>query len=350
MNAYLINLFIICLIGIISLTIKNKNIRRKFFLYGAFIDLFLFLSLRALTVGIDMPIYLQIYDDCNLYGWNVIYNLRYEVGFITYTKLIANIINSEQIYVCITAFLALIGPFYIIKKYSKNYFLSVFLFITFQFFTYDFYLLRQVIAISIVLLSIKFVEERKLFKFIFMVLLATIFHTTTCLFLIVYWIYKIRVNNRKLLWLTGIAIAIMILGNTVINMVFQYFYKYAYYSQLTNEGGGYFYLFVLICIFVFTTLIRDVYFNSEKTNSLWYNILIFAILVQLFATIQSIFNRVTIYYSISIIIVLPNVIRCLRKSNLRLIVSILIYIFLTFYYVIETQNSIIYMDYSFFWQ
>lgn len=346
MNWYVINLLIIIAIGMVSLLFKEKETRKKVFLYGAFIQLFLFLSLRTTEGKTDLPNYFYFFDKCNQVGWGKIFSYRYEPLFIIYTKIIANILNNKQLFLVITAFISLLGPLYIIKKYSKNYFLSVFLFITFQFFTYDFYLLRQVIAMSILLLSLKFVEERKLIKFIIMIILATCFHMSACLFIIVYWLAKIKIDNKKMLMIAGIMIAIFLFGDSIINVALSIIYQN--YADAIEEGGGYFYFAVLLCVFFIVTMLKGAFLKQQKTNLMWYNILIIAIFIQLFAIQKPIISRVTIYYSIALIIVLPNVIQCFKEKNLRLLANVMICIVFFLFYLTRLGSEI-YGDYQFFW-
>lgn len=348
MNAYLINLFVILLIGIISLSFKSKENRKKIILCGSFLEMFLFLSLRNINVGIDLPNYFYFFDKCNENSWLTIFSYRYEPGFIIYTKIIANIFNNKQLFLCITAFLSLIGPFYIIKRYSKNYFLSIFLYITFQFYTYDFYLLRQIIAISIIMFSLKFVEERSLIKFLLTIALATCFHTSACIFVIIYWIAKIKMDNRKILIVSIMMFFIAIFGNFIIEIVLKFFYQH--YAKSAGEEGGYFYFIIIMLVFIFATLFKKDFFNSDKNNLIWYNILIIALLVQLLAIMKPIINRLTIYYSISLIIVLPNVINVIKEKNLRMLLSVVIFTGFFVFYLTRLNNPITYMDYCFFWQ
>ncbi len=348
MNWYLTNLLIVIIIGLLSLLFRSEDTRRKFFLYGSFIQLFLFLSLRATDVGIDLPNYFYFYDKCNQVGWNTIFSYRYEPLYIIYTKLIANFINNKQIFLVITAFLSLMGPLYIIKKYSKNYFLSIFLFITFQFFTYDFYLLRQVIAMSILLLSLKYVEEKKFVKFAIMVGIATCFHTSAFLFVIVYWLSKLEIDSKKLLIITGCMIGILLFGDRIINLVLNIVYQH--YVGSTGEEGGYFYFIVLLFVFLITTLLKKAFLRQQKTNQIWYNILILAMFIQLFAIKKPIISRATIYYSIALIIVLPNVIKCIKDKNLRMLINLLVCVGFFLFYLTRLGNENIYMTYHFFWQ
>ena len=347
MNGYLINLLIIIGIGLISLTFKSKETRKKIFLYASFIDMFLFLSLRSIDVGIDLPNYFYFFDKCNEHSWATIFSYRYEPGFIIYTKIIANVFNNKQLFLSVTALLSLAGPFYIIKKYSKNYFLGIFLYITFQFFTYDFYLLRQIIAMSITMLSLKFVEEKKLIKFILMIVLATCFHTSACIFIIVYWLSKINMDNKKVVLVFFIMVAVAIFGNSIINMALNFLYQH--YAESEGEAGGYFYFSILMIIFILITAIKNDFFENDKRNIMWYNILIMALFVQLLAIMKPIINRLTIYYSIAIIIALPNAIHSIKEKNTRMLLSFGTFIGFFIFYLTRLDNPITYIDYHFFW-
>lgn len=347
MNLYIINLIVTIIIAFVLKIIKNKEKRNKVFLYCSFIQLFLFLGLRAIDVGIDLKNYFLLYDQCKGYSLSSALNINYEKAYIIYTYFISRVIDDKQIFLIITAFITLIGQFYVIKKYSKNYFLSVFIFMTFQFYIYNFYLLRQAIALSILLLSIKFIEERKLFIFLLMITLATLFHTSAFLFVIIYFLYDVKIDSKKLLIIFGTIVAITLFGDYILNLIFKYIYSE--YELRNNLGGGYSYFIILMFILIIATLVKKKLFIEEKNNILWYNILVVSILIQTLALKLSIASRMNIYYTFSLVIIIPNMLNIFKDKKIKDIGQILVMFLLIIFFIISIQNTTIYQPYHFFW-
>lgn len=78
-------------------------------------------SLRGDTVGGDLENYLPNFDAYyyinnlkDLLGYN-----SHEPGYVLFTKLISLLYPSHRFYLIVTSICTLIGPFYLIYKYSK---------------------------------------------------------------------------------------------------------------------------------------------------------------------------------------------------------------------------------------
>ena len=201
---------------------------------------------------------------------------------------------------------------------------------------------------SITMFSLKFVEERKLIKFLLTIVLATCFHTSACVFVIVYWIAKIKMDNKKVFIVFVTMFIIAIFGNSLIDIALKFLYQH--YAGSVGEEGGYFYFVILMLVFIFATIFKKDFLNSDNKNLIWYNILIIALFIQLLAILKPIINRLTIYYSIALIIVLPNVINVVKEKNLRMLLNVCIFTGFFVFYLTRLDNPITYVDYHFFWQ
>lgn len=349
MNYYIINLFII--VGIYfacCLVIKEKEKREKIFLSLAIIQLFLTLALRKENVGIDLQNYIPFLNRVMRFSYMDLITIGFEKGYNIYCRVIMQICNNEQIFLVITAGVSLIGVYYYIKQNSKNYFVSIVIYVTFQFYIFLFSGLRQSIALSIILLSVKYIKERKMYKFIGMIILASLFHKSAFIFLPAYFIAYKKITIKYLIAVTGIAGAIFILRNQIMPIITTYLYTN--YESLENQGEGFGYLILLILIFLIALyFIKDI-LKENKDNTIWYNFLILAIMIQLLASMEGNVARLTMYYSISIIIMIPNILEIIKPKEMSYIGKIILGVFLCLFFYKTMQNEILYMPYLFFWQ
>lgn len=74
------------------------------------------------------------------------------------------------------------------------------------------YTVRTNIAYAICLLSLRWIEEKKLVRFLLMVALATMFHFTAIIFIPAYFIYHKKLNTKRWLEAMGIVIVLCIIG------------------------------------------------------------------------------------------------------------------------------------------
>ena len=145
-------------------------------------------------------------------------------------------------------------PFiFIIHRYSENKPLSLFLYVTFAYYTFSMSGLRQTGAMGFIMIAYHFMKERKIWKYLLFCGVAFSFHITALLFIPVYWIGKVP-NNKvtRLLALLGVAAAYLLRG--YIWNVVALFGRQQY--EATATGGYFMYLFMLC------TLMLGIYYHK----------------------------------------------------------------------------------------
>jgi hypothetical protein len=156
---------------------------------------------------------------------NLIYFSRY-IGFPQFFFIITSII----IIVCFT---------YIYHKYSPNFFISSLAFIAIPvFWISSFSIIRQFTAMSIILLSTKFIFNRQIIYYTIFVFIATLFHTTAIIALFLYPLFFIKLNTK---WTVMFLITFSFLGDFLIDFLIQHllpaYYVYIEYSVGDGAGG-----------------------------------------------------------------------------------------------------------------
>lgn len=345
-------IYYLLLLIIISITylltnylIKNEN-KKTIFLSVAFIEMLLFLGLRDTSVGIDLKNYIPFFNLFKDSGWDIVLRIKLEKGYIIYNKLIG-LVGGENLFLFITALVSLFGVYFSILKYSKNYFLSTFIFITMHFYIFLFSGLRQAIAYSIIWISLKYIKERKLLKFLTLVLIATTFHKTAIIFLPVYFLSNKKLTHKYLIIFLIVILMTFIFKLQIFNIITKL--VYGNYAAIQN-GGGYKLLLLLIIIFVGSLYILYKKNNKEEQeqNNIWLNMLLIGILVQTLASIEGNIARLTMYFEYSIIFLIPNIIEEIDDKKIRIFLKCIVYILLTVYFVISIQNSTSYIPYKMF--
>ena len=157
----LIFVYIACLVSRIF-NENNNKILAGMFLLLAFLSMF-FISGFRYGVGTDYFNYEYIFKNISLN------NISAEFSYDFLSIFIKKFFSNAQIIFLVTSFIILMLFFISIPKYSKRYELSIFLFITMYHFYYSMNIVRQYIAISIVLYGIRYIFSEN-FKNIYFVL------------------------------------------------------------------------------------------------------------------------------------------------------------------------------------
>lgn len=348
MNFYFILLILVFVVTIIlyykfDITFIKKNIKYLLLIWGILV---LFLIVRDPSVGVDTKNYQEIFEYTHEKGFIELLSIgRHELGFKYYSKIISMIYNNYSFFLMITSVLSMLGVLFFIKDNSKNYFSSLLIFITFNFFGYYFGILRQVLAISVLLISIKYIKERNLWKFVFCVLLASLFHKTSLVFLPLYFIAYIKIDKTKfIVWISAIFI-FLIFKQWILDFIINYIFEPSSFN--VKIGEGYKMLIFLSGLSVLCYFIQDKLVEQDKNNQLFINMVFLATIIQTIATVFSVAYRVTFYYAFAIIILIPNIIELIKNRKFKIGINVLMYILLTLYYLHMTSDLTEYVIYRF---
>ena len=205
---FLLIMILINYIIIELIPIKNK---KKVFLNISFLELFLILLFRAPFS--DMINYINMFHYIGNIPLGDLTNIDWEYGYVLFNKIISTITLNDRWLIGIVSFITLIGQYIFIKRYSKNYLITLILFIGLNFFNYHYILFRQEMALTIVLFSIRYIEKQKLIKFVMCIIIAMFFHQSALIFLLMLIAFKIPCTKKIRLYFIPIFGIVFILRN-----------------------------------------------------------------------------------------------------------------------------------------
>ncbi|MBR2994884.1 EpsG family protein [Candidatus Saccharibacteria bacterium] len=311
----LVNVAIWVILSLIP-RLKNKN---KIFLVLSFISLWVFLTIREPYS--DMIAYEKYFKTLNTSSFEVVFVNRWEILFKVLLFMIRLITSDTHVMMGIIALITLAGPFLFIKRYSNNYLLAIVMFIAFGSFHIQFYILRQAIALSIVLMAFHFIGEKKFFKYCLAIVIAALFHKTSCIMLLLYPIVNIPPSRYKNVAM-GIVMALgVIFSSQLSNFLMIGFYDE--YTERVNFGNGIGMLLLYVCMYMVYLLLKRWRRTNEKEEITKGNL--FAIIMQFFAVINNCFSRLVDYVRDSFVIAIPNSVQQLNAKN-RMLLSVVVII------------------------
>lgn len=188
---------------------ERKRIGESFFIFSLLL-LILFFGLRG-YIGYDWYSYKPNFDKMvtigKLFKGNTqILHSGYELGFQIYTSFIKTLTNNYFIYNFINVSVDFIILYFVIKRFSKYPILSLLLFFGIYGVALEIDMIRNAKSIMLFLLSIKYIEERKILNFGVLNILGIFFHYSSILYLPMYFILNVKWNKKFILFL-------FILGN-----------------------------------------------------------------------------------------------------------------------------------------
>lgn len=229
--------------------LEKKSLNRKAF-WIPLSALTIFASIRSYLVGTDTGSYTANFRN-SLHPEYYYFRDEIEYGYQLLEYYLLHITNN-YFWLFFSCSIIVVGSYlYILKKKSKDYFLSVFIFITFGFYLFYFNGLRQGLAMAVVALATPYLINKNFIKFSLIIILASFFHKTALIMFVFYFIIHLKFK----LELKAIAIFLASLGisGNVIKYLGDVNEKYSGYSEVSEQKGGYLTLlfYFLISLFIY---------------------------------------------------------------------------------------------------
>ena len=309
--------------------LKNKNYRLlKTFIITMLI--ILPIGLRSPNMGNDTEAYINIFYDCNKYENFFEPFLRYEMGYIILNRLIGLIYLNHNFAFCVIAFLTVFPLVYISLKKSEMPIFSINLILLLGFFGSYMNILRQSLAVTIIFISYFYFKDKKYFKYALLVLLATSMHKTGLFGLLIIPISLIKFNSFNESIAIYFTLFIVLSFNYILKLLAIIFPQYAhYFSGSYFDGTGRlamaFNVIFLLVIIVLIEIYRRKYFkdNEQASKSTFFDWMPYILLcLFLIGFRANIVDRITSYFSILLIIYLPNFAYRLNDKDKRIFMMV----------------------------
>lgn len=302
---------------------------------------------RGNTVGGDLENYLPNFH--SMIRLNSVSNIFYistqEPGYQILTYIIAKTFPYERAFLLITSFTSLIGPTYLIYKYSKFPEYSFFLYYALGFYTNTFNNIRQSIALSICFIALPAILNGNLRKFIILIFIAITMHYSAIFFSLLYPLLRTRFEIKKIvIILTGSIILYCLFSTSFISGIFQIMaFKYNPDSFIETSDKGWslliFYSLVLILeIIIYLKYKGNGVKKREKTLGYAICLQTMCCICQMYAPIFASMTRLTYYFYIPIVVIIPTLM-CQYKEIRQLIFMSYLFISLLFINMTYSKSS-----------
>lgn len=319
---FIVNFILILVFWLITST-QNKNEFMKkmlpvFFVSILAVNFILLLALRSPYIGIDTLNYLRRFRVYGQADWALVVKDQQELGFSILIRIVSKFTDDFQWFLLIYAVITIIPIFAVIFRYSKMPFLSIMLFVAFDYYASTFTLMRQWIAISFCFLAYSRLREKKFIPYLILVLLAAQFHKTAYIFLPAYFVNFMKPGKITYIILAVLYVVIAIFKVPMYNFVQQMWYESENYAL--QETTAFIWPLIISGIGIITLIFaKDICEKDPKDNTVVFLLSIAVILAQ-FLFLGSNSKRASIFYSVYLIFAIPCIIQVINNIKIKNII------------------------------
>ena len=320
----------------------NKGKKKNYTIIIFFIIYCILLAFRSANIGADVLRYFEHYNIVKSYSFSQVIRVyqNSDLGYFIFTKLLAIVFSHRQWLLIIVALFTTIPMATMYYRESENSLVSIALFMVMPIFQMNFSGLRQAMAISFIVPAMYAVRDRNLKRFLIIVAFACLFHSSAIIILLMYPIYHWKIKRKHLIFIFPLIAFVYTFNSEIYMFVFRFIdekfqERYAY----TTQTGAYtmllvFFVFVIYA-FVFTN--EKKYTHDEKGLR---NYLLMALLLQIFALVNSVAMRLNYYYLPFIPIIITQATNRMKIQSkiLKICISMSIYVLFICYYLNKSRT------------
>ena len=352
MIVYIINIAFLILTAAILLTNDGIKSKKKIFIIIASIQWIILSGFRHVSVGADTRQYGYLYEQAEYQEWiellknffslKLLNSEELDYGYYLFQKTIhlANI--NYQSYLIIIAIMFTVPLGIWIYKNSSGVLISYLIYSTLFFSFFAITGLRQTLATAVaVLIGYEFVKKRNFPLFLITILVAFTIHKSALLFIIFYFVANKKIT-KKYVSIILICVPLLFYFKENVSAFFKYIGGYEDYGIYEGAGTNTFTSMMLLIMIVALWRKRKILENNKNAIH-FYNALFISLLFLPLTYVNPSAMRVVQYFSIFIILLIPEIVKSFGVKERTLItytsISVLLILF------IRTNHS-----YLFFWQ
>lgn len=366
MNVYWIIVAAVIILGMFLP--QQGNSRKQYIIIMAVLHAFV-CGFRYMYLTGDLKKYAWDYSTMGNYGWfsDEVFHEGRNAGFYWLMKLVSSITKGDfQIFLIILAVIMEVIVAMLIYKYSPKPWLSYLVWNCMGFYVAGFSLIKQSLAMAIIMCAMMCIFDKKPTKFVLLTLVAGFIHMPALIFLPAYFLANRKINIGTI---SGYAIAaaiIFVFRSSIVNYLADYYYEEETFKLESTNLGGRFMVIVLILLCGF--FLKGF---QEKNYEKLFNIIIVAAILQMFSGFDNVFSRLSDYYLQFLVLFIPmifydsfqkveinyNAVRPLllfNNKSIRILVLVLTIILIWWYYktcigvtIVNTTDD--YTNFRFMW-
>lgn len=329
-------IFVIAFLLFISKKYHDKRI-----LYFSAIVLILYSTFRAYIpgaiVGNDYNSYNIWYNDISIKSALSLNNFLFNLLMIT-TKIL---FNNYDVFIFASSLLLIISVYYFSIKVidDDRYDMAIFVFLSFGIYDLSMSAIRQWFAGSLFLISIKFIKERNFKKYAIFMIIASLFHNSAIVLLLVYPFINCNIDFRKKIKIMGFVTILMYcclyfkLDIYIVSLIDKtYLIKYLNTKDGTLYANFTVFIISMLC-FLIMIIQKNAYKKQIKNYNIDYNFMLLLVIISLMATRSALACRFQQYFMPALMMSIPGIIKTFDGVIKKIVFSCAI-VFLMLIYIL----------------
>lgn len=296
---------------------KPSKVKNLIFVMLAFTQLFVIMAFRY-NIGYDYQMYAMGFRNMRDSGFSTFSYMDWEPGFILFTKLIGLIPGMDyQWYMVILSVIAIVPAAIFIYRNSEVPWISVVLYVnTFMFFM-EMNFLRQMIAVSIMMLAWHFMKKNKFILFAVFIVIAYFFHQTVIIMLPVYFLVKMKPGLKELIIYGFFLLWFYAASTDFIRMITTFYHEEYSDSMFVNSGVAWAYsllpVFITAAAFI---LVKLQTVPLDNRNKYIINLSFIGTIMMVTMAKHSIIERMSYYFIPFMLLLVPMLYKSLKTKGI----------------------------------
>lgn len=332
MAIYLLNMFLLILGYVVWGQLKDEKKLKKCFCIQATVQWILVSGLRDVSVGADTGRYRIMFENVKLKTWGEIISECYlhfkgvieskDPGYDFFQKFIQIFVEDYQIYLLIVAIIFTVPMGCWIYKYSTNVLLS---FMIFSCLFYSFFAItgiRQTIVTALgVFIGYELLQNKKYIAYYFLLLCLYPIHKSVLALAIFPLIFKKGITKKYLLFSFVAIMFCWIFKDSWMNFLAGIL-EYDQYAEYYEGAGAVNFSVLFMLVLCVAILFRKKILKKYPETIAYYNGMIIAACLLPLTFINQSAMRVVQYYSIYLILILPNIVNIFNKRDKKIVMLV----------------------------
>ncbi len=329
-----------------DITAGEKTISKNWFMVIAILPMMFLIAFRGVSLGADTGQYLNNFIAIRDGVFeSVLANSRMEEGYLYFVKGVTYLTQSPKVFQVVYTSIYTIAIVILMQEFEDNCFDFLFFFGTLGLYMFMFTGVRQCLAMSMCIIAYRFAVRRKLIWFIIFVFIAYNLHSSAALFLVVYFVIRLKLKWYNILfYIIGALLATLYIEQ--IQNFFNDAWDLSYGVEKTGNGGIFFaYLLFLVVLSGFLLYQSN---NIEK-NKFLMNLSIITVVFWALRLVTRVAERPSYYFMFFVCALVPYAINSVKSKDWTMY-QLLIYgtAFLLFIYRLNTNFASL-TPYQTFW-
>lgn len=228
---------------------------------------------------------------------------------------ISQYLGFTQLYFIVTSFIICFSFYRTFKNHSSDFAVSTLLFLSLPIFFFNsLSIIRQFVAVAIMMYSLRFIQSRDLFRFSIIVVVAILFHKSAIVAIPLYFLYERKVH----FYFFPIIFALGFFSSEILYWLVEHLLpRYLkFLDGLIGQGGNKVLLLFQALGFILLFFVNRVQSNKKENN---FYFLIFYIGLFIWSSLAKYGHagmRGGLYYTVFLLLLIPNILTELKQRKL----------------------------------